>query len=136
MVLDWYPTTTFTTPDDCDRDSSEQPGVSAATTISTDASRTACRLMKRPGVKRFSAEEIGHVDGDGASRTAGGTRPAIPAFVDVHVGLAGVGIDGQCVERADLDTQRAAVDTQRFVNGYRHVGAVVVDQRHGLLLIK
>jgi hypothetical protein len=47
--LDWYPTTTLTTPEDCDKDSSEQPDVIAATAIATDASQTACLFIKGPG---------------------------------------------------------------------------------------
>ncbi len=55
---------------------------------------------------------------------------------DVHERLAGLGVDGQRVERTDLDAQGAAIDTQRLVDRHRHIGPSVVDQRHVSLLIR
>src|ERR1700749_5029894 len=135
MVLDWYPTTTLTTPDDCEKDSNEQPVVIAAAATTTDASQATGRFIKDPGVQSFSANEIGHVHRHRAGWAAGRARAAVPAFVDGHEGVAGFGVDGQRVERTDPHAERAAVDTQRLVDRHRHVRAVVVDQGHGLLLI-
>src|ERR1700761_228172 len=121
MVLDWYPITTLTTPEVSDNDSSEQPDSDAATTrvaAAADHSRRARLLMKRPEGSGDSANEIRHIDRDGTGRAAGRTRAAVPALVDMHERFAGVGVDRQRVKRTDLDTERAAVDTQRLVDGH------------------
>src|SRR5271166_5271463 len=122
--------TTLTTPEDSDNDYSEHPDSDAATPMiaaATEISRATCRFM--------STYEVGHVDGDGARWAAGRAGAAIPALVDMHEGFAGVGVDGQRVQRTNLNAQGAALDTQGLVDGHRYIGAVV-DQRHGLLLIR
>jgi hypothetical protein len=55
MVLDWYPMTSLTTPEDSDSDSSEQLETVAATANTIDASQAVCRFMKSLAVEGFSA---------------------------------------------------------------------------------
>src|SRR5687768_14825327 len=115
--------TTLTVPCDCEVSSSEQ---AASDVVATAARRAAMvRFMGGPVGRGFSAEEVGHVDGDGAGGTAGRAGPAVPALVDVHEGLAVLGVDGQRVQRTDLDAEGAALDAQRFVDGDGHVDALV-----------
>src|SRR6478672_12404535 len=112
--------TTLTVSDDWDVESSEQAASDAVVTVARSTARV--RFTSGPQV---SSKEIGHVDGDGAGGTARGARAAVPTLVDMHEGLAVLGVDGQRVERTDLDTQRAALDTQRLVNGHWYVDALI-----------
>src|SRR5882757_7100677 len=118
--------TTLTVSGDRGVESSEQeasePTVAAATRVAS------MRFTSGP-----SAQEIGHVDGDGASGAARCARPAVPTLVDVHEGLAVLRIDRQRVQWADLHAQRAALDAQRLVDGDRYVYPLV-DQRHEIPL--
>src|SRR3954463_15074204 len=67
------------------------------------------------GVRDLSPEQVGHVDRHGSGGTAGRARAAVPALVDVHIGLAGAVVDGEGVQRAHVHAERAAVDALRLV---------------------
>src|SRR5258705_935525 len=116
-------TTLTTLPDEFEAESSEQP---VAAMVSPEA--RAARRISRFFTWRSLADQVGHVDGHGTGRTAGGAGPAVPTFVNVHVGLAVVRVDRQRVERTDVDAQRAAFEAQGLVDRHRHIGTVV-DQR-------
>ena len=60
-------------------------------------------------VSRSSAQQVGDVDVDRAGRAVLLARHAVPALVELHVGRALDQVDGQHVERADVDADGAAL---------------------------
>ena len=73
-------------------------------------------------------QKIGDADGHGARGAIGLAGHAVPAFVIFHVGLARFLADPQHIQRADIDTNGAALfrDAFRFIdrhgNGGRCIG--------------
>src|SRR5437868_2141635 len=124
MVLDWYPTTIWSVP--------PPPEALPATVHPAKSGIRAAPATSVLFIASPSAQQVRHVHGHGTGRTPVGTRAAVPALVHVHVRLAGLGVDGERVQRADVDTQRAAVDAEGLVHGHGDVGAVS-HKGHGYL---
>src|SRR4051812_37907826 len=73
---------------------------------------------------RSSAQQEGDLHGYGVGRAVDLASQAVPALVELHVGLAAHGADREAIDRARVDADVAAGDAAARVDDDRGVGAL------------